>query len=164
MFTHGEQAVYCDVVLCCPIRSVCHSSRPPRIPSKSAQNSVRLADPNSTAPLCQVPKGRNNQEPGTGVPGTDTNQDESRKGRHIATRNPCLFKGSWLRKKCVPSLSGLDHFAKPTRHSRAGLLIVPSPSTALRAGSAGLGAVVHYSLDLPSGLCFAQIREESARS
>jgi hypothetical protein len=30
----------------------------------------------------QVPQGRNKQEPGTEVPGTDTNQDESRQGRH----------------------------------------------------------------------------------
>jgi hypothetical protein len=62
-----------------------------------------------------VPQGRNNQEPGTEVPGIRYKTDESRQGRH---RYP----------KChsVPSLSGLDHFVRPTRHFRAGLLIVPS--------------------------------------
>jgi hypothetical protein len=96
----------------------------------SRNNRARSENPSCIAPPSQVPKGRNNQEPGTEVPGTGTDQDESRKGRHSPTRNPCLLKASSHERvdseNSVPSLSGLVFGYMGSRHFRAGLLIVPS--------------------------------------
>jgi hypothetical protein len=66
---------------------------------------------NCIAPLHQVPKGRNNEEPGTEVPG-------------IKRKQMSPGRDGTIRRHCVPSLSGLDHF--PALPCRALHCYVPS--------------------------------------
>src|ERR1700744_4002048 len=55
-----------------------------------------------------VPWGRNNQEPGTEVPGKLTKRIESRKGRHRITFNPIRLFGARRRPPTCFSNSGFS--------------------------------------------------------
>jgi hypothetical protein len=103
----------------------------------------------STAPPCQVPQGRNNQEPGTGVPGTDTSQDESRRDGTVQSGIPASLNDPGHKRVnleicAVPIGTRSLCQAYPALPCRALHCSVPS----------GLGAVVRCGLDQPGGRCF----------
>jgi hypothetical protein len=117
--------------------SVCRSSRMSGLLSESAHDGAGLANPSCIALLSQSRRDGTIKSPARECRESDTKTDESRQGRHNSTSDAPhaeskLFKASsheradWDQCRSVPSLSGLDQFGKPTRHSRAGLLIVPS--------------------------------------
>jgi hypothetical protein len=129
---------------------------------ESAHNSAYLANPTSIPSPCQVPQGRNNQEPGTEVPGIRYKTDESRLGRHKSDIRCLLHPESKPLQSMQPRESrfGAMVFCAVPIGTRS--LCQAHPALPCRALDcyvpSGLDAVVRWRLDSPGRRCFVLIR------